>query len=385
MRVAATVLAAVLLVGCGPGPKPATLLTFERLRKEAEGTAAKSADDKLWKDSDNYYRLAYEAWEDGDDEEAREYTLLGTMLFHTCRELARQREVESEITSFQERYDETKLRRARWVKEKGRTEQAVTALQGQLALANRLAEVEKRRAVERAALQGRVQEEQELAQVRQRHSDLIMRLKESEKILAHKFAAGEYNKARNLLDKAALDIEDGKTREARRTLEKLASQLAAAVEKAQPKFTAASKARDREETNQRLVAMAHTVGASEVRVEPRGVVLVLHKLFDGKATRLTPKASLRLDKAGKLINEFAEYNILIEGHTAKRKGKEDANLTISRAWSLAVMSHYVSKGISTTRLHATGYGAGAPLSDNSTKPGRRRNRRIELVFLFPRD
>ena len=385
MRAAIAALVALgVCAACGPGPKPANLLTFERLRKEAAGTAIHSADQQLWKDSDNYYRLAFEAWEDGDAEESREYTLLGTVLYHTCKELARKAALDKETTEFQQRYDSTQARRARWAKEKARVEEAVTALQGQLALANRLAESEKARESDREVMAQKFADEQALSQVRQRHADLVLRLQEAEKIAAREYAAGEYNRAKNLLNKATLEIEDAKAGQARMTLEEAAAKIGEAMEKARPLFDKADKVRQREEANQRLVAMAHTAGASEVRVEPRGVVLVLHGLFDGKRTRVSGKGGLRLDKVGKLLFEFPAYNVLIEGHTDDR-GSDTANLTTSRAWAQSIMTHYVSKGVKATRLTATGYGEGAPLADSGTTDGRRRNRRIEIIFLFPRD
>jgi len=383
-RVGIALLAAGLLVACGPGPKPANLLTFERLRKEATGSGTQTVDKKLWKDSDNYYSLAFEAWEDGDDDEAREYGLLGTVLLHTCREQALKAKIDKDIKEFQQRYDATQARKARWAKEKARVEEAVTALQGQLALANRLAESERKRSTEREAMAKTMAAEQALAEVRQRHADLLLRLRDAEKVGGLDFAAGEYNRAKNLLNKATLEIEDAKTSQARMTLEEAATQIASAVEKARPQFDAAKATRAREETNRRLISMAHTVGASEVRVEPRGVVLVFHNLFAGKKRVLSAKGGLRLDRAGKLLFEFPAYTILIEGHTDS-KGSDSSNLTLSRTWAQAAMSHYVSKGVKPTRFHASGYGESAPLEDNGTKAGRKRNRRVEVVLLYPRD
>ena len=375
--------AAVLPIACGPGPKPATLLTFERLRKEAAATAIKSQAPKLWKDSENYYQLAYEAWEDSDDEEAREYTLLGTILYHTGREVARKAKIEAELQVFEATVKKARRRRDHWAKEKQRTEQAVSALQGQLAMANQLVALERKRTEEMAAFEAKMKEDQALQEIRQRHADLLLRLKDTERVAAAKYASGEYNKAKNLLDKAAMELEVGQHREAGKTLEQAASQIAAAMEAAQPRFTAVENTKKREDMNQRLVAVAHTVGVSSVRVEPRGVVLVLHGLFKRKKTRIVRSKELMLDKVGQLLNEFSEYRILIEGHTDDR-GKDDANLTRSQAWANAVMGHFVSKGIATRRMQSTGYGESAPLVEN-TRAGRKRNRRVELVFLFPRD
>jgi outer membrane protein OmpA-like peptidoglycan-associated protein len=380
---ASLALALLIAPACGPGPKPASMITFERMRKEAIVPSMKKHAGRHWKDSENYYRLAYEAWDDGEDEEAREYTLLGVMLYRTAEAAVKSAEIEAEVEALDRRVAKARKRTAKAANAKLAMEQAVGALQGQLAMSNKLAALESKRRTEMAAMQEQMAGEQALADARKRHGDLLLKLKESEAVEAQKYAAGEYNKAKNLLDKAAIEIEGGKAREARGSLSAATTQIFAAIEAARPRFVKVQAKKARDEMNQRLVAMAHTVGASDVRVEPRGVVMVVHKLFKGKSTRLSAKSQLRLDRVGTLINEFPTYKILVEGHTNDR-GKDEANLTRSQAWANSVLGHYVSKGVSPDRIQSVGYGEGAPLVENRGKSNRAKNRRVEVVMLFAR-
>jgi OOP family OmpA-OmpF porin len=58
---------------------------------------------------------------------------------------------------------------------------------------------------------------------------------------------------------------------------------------------------------------------------------------------------------------------------------------VSQAWSNAVAGHFVSKGIQMDRLRALGLGESQPLEDNRSKAGRKKNKRVEVVFLFRRN
>jgi len=45
------------------------------------------------------------------------------------------------------------------------------------------------------------------------------------------------------------------------------------------------------------------------------------------------------------------------------------------------MRFLVSKGVDAGRLNAKGYGESSPIADNSTREGRKMNRRVELRVL----
>ena len=81
---------------------------------------------------------------------------------------------------------------------------------------------------------------------------------------------------------------------------------------------------------------------------------------------------------------FRTYrDIAIAGHTARAAGytEEDyAKLSLQRAQAAA--SFLLSLGArSAEHMTARGMGAGAPIGDNSTEEGRRKNRRVEITIL----
>lgn len=72
----------------------------------------------------------------------------------------------------------------------------------------------------------------------------------------------------------------------------------------------------------------------------------------------------------------------IEGHTDDR-GKDGANLTLSKRRALSVKNWLVKAGISEDRFEAWGCGENLPISENRTNVGRQTNRRVEFHILLP--
>ncbi|HHH52505.1 MAG TPA: tetratricopeptide repeat protein [Bacteroidetes bacterium] len=107
--------------------------------------------------------------------------------------------------------------------------------------------------------------------------------------------------------------------------------------------------------------------------------LVLNNIFFqyNSAKLDTVKSNVELQNVVKLLKENPKINIMIIGHTDNiGNDKFNKNLSIARARS--IYNYIISKGIDKNRLEYTGKGESAPLYDNSTEEGRRKNRRVEL-------
>ncbi len=70
----------------------------------------------------------------------------------------------------------------------------------------------------------------------------------------------------------------------------------------------------------------------------------------------------------------------IAGHTDS-DGSETSNEVLSQKRAEAVKAYLVAKGIPETRLTAKGYGEVKPIAENTTKEGKAKNRRTEVVAL----
>lgn len=96
----------------------------------------------------------------------------------------------------------------------------------------------------------------------------------------------------------------------------------------------------------------------------------------GKAV-LTTSSYDMLNEVVSILKEYGDYNLKIGGHT-DNVGGDDTNFQLSQARVDAVKSYLLGKGVSASRLEATGYGETKPIASNDTADGRAKNRRVEL-------
>jgi len=93
---------------------------------------------------------------------------------------------------------------------------------------------------------------------------------------------------------------------------------------------------------------------------------------------MVPGAYTSLEKAGRIIKDYPDVNVIIEGHAAST-GRPDFEMSLSRDRANTVSDYLVQTyGIEASRIRAVGYGRTKPIADNATRDGRARNRRIEF-------
>ena len=100
----------------------------------------------------------------------------------------------------------------------------------------------------------------------------------------------------------------------------------------------------------------------------------------GKAT-LKASSFPKLDELANILKEYSDYNLRMGGHT-DNVGDDNANFLLSQARMDAVKNYLVSKGISLSRIEATGYGETKPIASNNTAEGKMQNRRVELEMFL---
>ena len=121
----------------------------------------------------------------------------------------------------------------------------------------------------------------------------------------------------------------------------------------------------------------------EVTATSKGVQVVLGDvLFDSSQARLRTQAFRDLAQLAKVLNQYRSYQILIEGHT-DNLGDEKINQQLSEQRAAAVFDVLSLQGISLGRMKIKGYGSSNPITDNKTKQGRQKNRRVEIIIQSP--
>ena len=102
-------------------------------------------------------------------------------------------------------------------------------------------------------------------------------------------------------------------------------------------------------------------------------------LFGYDRSDLSGTAEGNLDKLVKVLNDYPDTNIEIQGHTDSR-GSDDYNMGLSERRAAAVSQYLRNKGVASSRVTTKGYGESAPIADNNTDDGRAQNRRVTFLI-----
>jgi outer membrane protein OmpA-like peptidoglycan-associated protein len=100
-------------------------------------------------------------------------------------------------------------------------------------------------------------------------------------------------------------------------------------------------------------------------------------LFETNSAEIKANSFEILQKAAKLLKEFKDTKVAIEGHT-DNEGDETANQALSLERAKSVQRWLVAHGVAESRLTVAGFGASKPVASNATSAGRAENRRIEF-------
>ncbi len=100
--------------------------------------------------------------------------------------------------------------------------------------------------------------------------------------------------------------------------------------------------------------------------------------FAFNKAKIRKKSYWILDQVVKVLNDYPDITLNIEGHTDSRGGNR-YNLKLSTKRAAAVEKYLIDKGINKDRLTSTGFGEERPIDTNETDDGRAANRRVEFV------
>ncbi len=124
-----------------------------------------------------------------------------------------------------------------------------------------------------------------------------------------------------------------------------------------------------------------------VKVDEKGCPLVTKSrgvlqgvTFVSGSAELALDSRTILDDVAKDLNEFENVKVEVQGHTDS-VGSVAINTALSQKRAEAVREYLILKGVNATRIEAKGYGPSMPITENKTKTGRAKNRRVELKWL----
>jgi chemotaxis protein MotB len=119
----------------------------------------------------------------------------------------------------------------------------------------------------------------------------------------------------------------------------------------------------------------------------KGVVYISlndNMLYKSGSYEISPKAAETLSKIAKIITDYSDYEVLVEGNTdnvpiSKPNIRNNWDLSALRASSV-VQDLQTKYGVNPSRLTAGGRGEYNPIADNDTDAGRTKNRRTQIII-----
>jgi outer membrane protein OmpA-like peptidoglycan-associated protein len=118
----------------------------------------------------------------------------------------------------------------------------------------------------------------------------------------------------------------------------------------------------------------------QARVTDHGLVLTLGDvLFTTGTANLNSGGTGHLAKLAEFLNQHVDRNVQIVGYTDS-VGSNDYNQALSERRADAVKAYLVDRGVTSSRLSASGQGERSPIGDNASDTGRAQNRRVEVTI-----
>ena len=155
----------------------------------------------------------------------------------------------------------------------------------------------------------------------------------------------------------------------------------AEIEQREATVAAELRERQRQERRLREVQAVFSPNEGEALLGENRLILRLNGLtFASGSAEIRPDNFSILTKVQRVIREFPESGITVEGHTDSQ-GNEAMNQDLSRRRAIAVREYLLSNmAISADRISAVGYGESRPVAPNDTERGRTQNRRIDVTL-----
>lgn len=126
---------------------------------------------------------------------------------------------------------------------------------------------------------------------------------------------------------------------------------------------------------------------TEVTITNEGILITLtgNFLFETGRADLRPEAAALLDTIVASVHDLPN-ELRVSGHTDSIPIDTPlftSNWDLSAARAVSVVRYLAAAGIGAERLSAAGYGEFRPLVPNDTRANRARNRRAEILVVFP--
>lgn len=169
----------------------------------------------------------------------------------------------------------------------------------------------------------------------------------------------------------------------RKTETGISDATAKAENASQAAAKAGKDAQDAQTLAQKGVEQASTVAKDLDNVDNYQQTKEATVLFRLNSSDLTSQDKQKLDELAQSVTSLKHFAIEVQGYTDKT-GSKEYNLELSRRRADSVVRYLTEvHNIPLVKIHLLGYGTDNPAQPNSTRQGRRQNRRAEVRVLAP--
>lgn len=386
----AVALTVMLSVACAPPPKPKEMVDFEAMRAAKYTKRIQEIQEakKLLDESEQFYVIALEAYDDEELERVEEYSILGMMKYRGAESIAKKKDAKARVSAANDKFSRFQKVRNDHNTRRELLDKAVASLDREKALLNQ--QIDRKFQDETDA--AKAEREKALASLVKQASDEITKaelaMKDAEAVQAPKHAAGPYNRGQNNLQAAKKFLKLGEKEAAPNKLETAANyardaqrDFGKAKEEASAVFAKEQQTLAQGKLNKELQEQAQKIFPGMVKVEGRGCVIVVDSLFKRKKARVDTNRLYLLENVLTLAKKYPNYKILVEGHTQPR-GNSAKNLALSQTRAQVVRDYFFERNIPVERLLTVGKGGDYPAFTDRKE--RKRNDRVDIVFLYAR-
>lgn len=184
-----------------------------------------------------------------------------------------------------------------------------------------------------------------------------------------------------------LRAENGRLREELGRTRVEADNAKARLEQAENARRSSEELREKESRQSALLAAEPGLMQSlrkfgAVAKNERGIVLTLPENVWAsiRSTSFAPATDGKLTALAQVLNENADYRLIIESHTDAR-GTEDDLMALTQQRSQAIGDRLTGFGIAANRIEAKGFAATIPVAPNTTNANRAKNRRVQVILV----
>ncbi|RAL23691.1 hypothetical protein DL240_05905 [Lujinxingia litoralis] len=359
----------MLGAGCSPSPKSDELVELERMLQDPAAQDLRDIPNaaRFHQEARQLRLVSEEAREERNDELSQEYAVLGTLRYRTAVAIAKQFEAAERLKVANAKIEEVNPDLRATNETRNALARDIQQLDAEIRTAvrereaRRQAEASRRESTFNAAQRDNADTStQDLQQVNAR-----IEAAEAARAAALEYKADAYERSRAVFNRAESQLSNA--RDLLRSQPGAAGTILQQVNFAVQLFEEAAntakpiheemveKMRPENRISVLRQMASDNFGRPYTEEEYQGVRIVMARMFEPQEANFRQNTDAMLDVLARLVKEYGEFSVQIEGYTQRRGGVTE-NLATSQLRAHRVRDFLVERGVELERISTEGFG-----------------------------